>query len=284
MLGVLACGSRVSPATSESITEDTGTASADTGTASDTSADSSDGGEPMNDAPFPPSETVQCGDGWNDTVGGGALSPLGFPRACNPREHPDAADGYLCCSTDPATADGALPAYTDKGIPGSTPLYAGAANNAGAWGMCVHTEDIPMGSGLLDAAALNCPIPCDPTWDDGDVATVCGSGRVCCQTTELGAKDCVQQDGVWRPVVGVDIGQSNVVPATVWNNAAHDTHQDPNGTVCLASTGGVSTAEFAECIRHLTVADHRGFCMALGPGQVCPGAVESYVDACEAMN
>lgn len=256
-----------------------------TDTASDTDLGTSDASEPMNDAPFPPDELVGCAEGWNDTVGGGALSALGFPRACNPRLEPGVQDGYRCCSTDPATADGSLPAYTGKGTEGSPPLYADAANDAGTWGMCVRTSDIPPGSGLLAPAAQDCPIPCDPTWAADSVATVCGAGRVCCQTTELGANDCVQQDGVWRPVTGHDIGDASVVPPTVWNNVAHDTHQDPNGTVCLAFAGGdTSSAEFAECIRHLTVADRRGFCMALGPGQACPGAVESYVDACEAMN
>jgi hypothetical protein len=283
MLFLVACSSRVGTSASDSSQTDSD--SADTSSASNPTATASDSGPPMNDAPFPPDELIECGAGWDTTVGGGALSTLGFPRACNPRLQPDIIDGFLCCSTDPATADGTLPAYTGKGITGSPPLYAGEANGAGTWGMCVRTEDIPEGSGLLDAAAANCPVPCDPTWSDDDVSTVCGSGRVCCQTTELGANDCVQDNGVWRPVSGADIGVEGVVPPTNWNNVAHDTHQDPNGNVCLAYAGdNTASEEFLECIQTLSVANRRGYCMALGPGQACPGADPSYVDACEAKN
>lgn len=237
---------------------------------------------PVFDGPF-----VDCADlpAGGDTVAPGPSGALGFPeQACDPRTS-GSANGYRCCSSDPATADGQLPAYEGKGIEGSAPLYADAANGAGRWGMCVNTTDIPLGSGLLADDALNCPIACNPTWDDGDVASVCGAGRVCCQTIELGPKDCVQENGVWRAVTGADIGDQEVTPPTNWNNVAHDTHQDPNGAVCLAASGNdVTSPEFAECIRTLSVADQRGFCMALGPGQVCPADDPSYVDACEAMN
>lgn len=235
--------------------------------------------------PLPEGPFIDCADlpAGGETVAPGT-GPLGFPeQSCDPRTS-GTGNGYRCCSTDPATADGQIPAYQGKGIEGSTPLYADAANGAGRWGMCVRTEDIPTGSGLLEEA-LNCPIPCNPTWADDDITSVCGSGRVCCQTTAIGANDCVQDDGVWRPVTGADIGDQTIVPATNWSNAAHDTHQDPNGAVCLAASGGdVNSAAFAECIRHLSVADQRGYCMALGPGQGCPGEQPGYVDACEAMN
>jgi hypothetical protein len=160
--------------------------------------------------------------------------------------------------------------------------------------MCVRTKDIPVGSGLIDPAAANCPIPCNPTWSSGDIAAVCGSApnRVCCQTVELGDKDCVQEDGVWRPVTGADIGVKTVVPNTVWNNVAHDTHQDPNGTVCMAyaATTSDAAASFAECIRHLTVANQRGFCMSLQAGQVCPTNPDpppmgaGYISICDRKN
>src|SRR5262249_38605741 len=151
-----------------------------------------------------------------------------FPvPSCNPRESGE-ANGYKCCSTDPATADGALPAYEGKQIAGgSAPLYADAANDAGNQGACVRTMDIPTGSGLVSEAAFNCPIACNPTWASGDVEAVCGAGRVCCQVHELREKDCVQEDGVWRAVTGADIGESEVKPNTVWAEASHDTHQDP---------------------------------------------------------
>lgn len=228
---------------------------------------------------------VDCAEqDWGTTVGGGELGPLGFPvLGCNPRTSSDAT-GYTCCSTDPSTADGSLPAYEGKSIPGAAPLYADAANGAGTWGACVRTSDIPVGSGLLSTAASNCPIPCNPTWADDDVETVCGAGRVCCQVHELHDEDCVEEDGVWRPVTGADIGSVNVTPPTNWNEASHVTHQDPNGLVCLAFAGDQFGQDFAECVRHLTVADQRGFCMSLEPGQICPGAAPSYVDACEAKN
>jgi hypothetical protein len=204
---------------------------------------------------------------------------------CDPRQGDNCPDSHFCCSDDPSTADGALPAYVGKNIPGSsTPLYADTANRAGTSGMCVNTDDIPAGQGLLDPAAANCPIPCNPKWDAGDVAAVCGPARVCCQTVELEDKDCVQEDGVWRAVSGADIGDGDVVPATNWNNVAHATHQDPNGTVCAAVSGGAGTAAFAECITHLSVADQRGFCMGLQAGQQCPTTQPTYVNACAAKN
>ncbi len=215
---------------------------------------------------------------------------------CSPRQGDNCPETHFCCSDDPSTADGSLPAYTLKNISGgSTPLYADTANAAGTSGMCVRREDIPMGSGLLDPNALNCPIPCNPTWSAGSVGQVCGAGRVCCQTVELGDKDCVQEGGVWRPVTGADIGDKDVVPNTVWNGVAHDTHQDPNGTVCAAVSGGSDPTNeaFAECIKHLTVANQRGFCMSLGPGQVCPtdprpappnGMGAGYLSICDKKN
>lgn len=255
----------------------------DSGGTDPTDTDPTDTGSPNDDSSFPPGERVQCGDGWDTTIGGGTLSPLGFPRPCNPRDEPGVVDGYRCCSTDPATADGQLPKYADTNIDGSRPLYADAENAAGVWGLCVRIADTPPDSGLQNPAALDCPIPCDPTWASDAVDTVCGTERVCCQTTELGAKDCVRLNSVWRPVTGADIGAADVTPATDWSTAAHDTHQDPNATVC-AGIGDVGSTAYSACIRQLTAADRRGFCMALGPGQVCPGAAESYVDACESMN
>jgi hypothetical protein len=236
---------------------------------------------------------VDCAEqDWGPTVGGGELGPLGFPvMACNPRTSGEAF-GYQCCSTDPTTADGSLPAYEGKPVAdGSAAIYADAANGAGTWGMCVRTTDIPPGSGLLAAAANNCPIPCNPTWSDEDVTTVCGAGRVCCQTTELGENDCVQENGVWRAVTGEDIGNGGVVPTTNWNNAAHDTHQDPNGTVCAALASDPQSVEFRACIEGLSVANQRGFCMSLGAGQSCPadptpppGSGPGYRSVCDLMN
>lgn len=215
---------------------------------------------------------------------------------CDPRQGDNCPDTHTCCSDDPSTADGSLPQFMGKTpISGaSTPLYADLANTAGTSGMCVNTDSIPAGAGL--AAADNCPIPCNPRWSAADVSSVCGPGRMCCQTVELGDKDCVQEtdSGVWRPVTGADIctptanNPCPIVPATNWNNVAHATHQDPNGTVCAAVSGGAGTAKFAECIKHLTVADQRGFCMSDKDDQglplVCPTKQPTYVDACTAKN
>lgn len=208
---------------------------------------------------------------------------LGFPTyACNPRTSGN-ANGYRCCSTDPATANGELPAYEGKGITGSPPLYADASNDQGTWGMCVHVADIPVDSGLLTDEAMNCPIPCDPQWPDDDVSAVCGLSRACCQVLELQPKDCVQEDGVWRAVTGEDIGNAAITPMTVWTPTSHETHQDPNGVVCTQMFADFHE-DFAECVRHLGVANRRGYCLALEPGAQCPDRADDYVDACEAMN
>jgi hypothetical protein len=282
----LALACVISKPVGDADTETTTTASSSDPSNTDPGSSSADEstGEPDGD---PDPRYVDCAaQDWGPTVGGGELGPLDFPvTSCNPRTS-GSGFGYRCCSTDPATADGRLPSYQGHEVAdGSPPLYADLANDAGTWGQCVRTTDIPVGSGLSAPGADNCPIPCDPTWNDGDVAEVCGGGRVCCQTTALGAKDCVQEDGVWRAVHGDDIGSASVTPATNWNDASHDTHQDPNGTVCLAFAGGdVGSDAFRECIGSLSVADRRGFCMSLGGGQVCPGAAASYVDACEAKN
>jgi hypothetical protein len=259
----------------------------DSASSQSASASATDDGADADTGDEPGGQYVDCAtiSADDETIAGGELSPLGFPvLACNPRASGEAS--HKCCSSDPATADGQLPAYEGKGITGSEPLYAGAVNYAGTWGMCVNTTDIPAGFGLLEDAAENCPIPCNPTWSANDVANVCGAGRVCCQTIELGPKDCVQdEDGTWRAVRGTDIGSDLIEPRTNWNAVAHDTHQDPNGTVCLKyAKGDPATAEFQECIKYLNVADQRGFCMGLGPGQACAAAVPSYVDVCEAMN
>lgn len=204
---------------------------------------------------------------------------------CNPRQPDNCPDTHFCCSDDPATADGMLPAYAGKMIDGSTPIYSGNANRAGVSGMCVNRDEIPLGFGLMEPEAANCPIPCNPTWTGTQIRDVCGADRSCCQTVELQDKDCVLEDGVgWRPVTGADIGSTMVSPQTNWNAVAHATHQDPNGTVCLALNGGdKASAGFAECIRHLTVADQRGFCMGIG-GNLCPTEDPTYQDACEIKN
>ncbi len=183
---------------------------------------------------------------------------------------------------------GGLPFYTN--IPGTadgtTAYFSGANNGLGTKGMCVRTGDLPSGAGLFEATAANCPVPCNPTWEDSDKLAVCGEGRVCCQTVELEAEDCVQdEDGTWRPAVGTDIRGGR----TDWKPARHETHQDPNGQGCGTFANGVTDFEdpdsdFSQCLDQLTVADQRGFCMALQPTEVCPTDVEGYLNACELIN
>ena len=203
---------------------------------------------------------------------------------CNPRQSENCPETHTCCSDDPATVDGGLPAYEGKGIAGSEPLFSGAQNGAGTAGMCVRTDDIPAGSGLLEFAAANCPIPCNPSpaWSDADRNAVCGTNRVCCQTVELEPTDCVMgDDGVWRPVTGGDIPSR-----TNWGGDRHVTHQDPGGSTCLARAGGDQMSDvFLNCIAQLSVADQRGFCMALGAGQQCPTSpTAGYLSACDQIN
>jgi|GEM_PF-1413018 len=230
--------------------------------------------------PVPESGVVDCADFESGpTVGPGEAGPTGFPLTfCNPSSSGEGA--YKCCSDDPAALGGALPAYSGKNIVGDTPLFAGTNNARSTSGMCVKTDDIPQGGGLLEPQAANCPIPCNPTWAAEDIEAVCGVSRVCCQTRELDPLDCIADpDGGFRPVTGEDIGEG-----TDWNPGAHATHQDPAGIQCSAIANGDQTnSVFTDCVRELTVADQRGFCMALAPGQVCPTQDPGYVDACEAM-
>lgn len=210
---------------------------------------------------------------------------------CNPRQSDNCPDTHFCCSDDPAAVGGGLPFYTN--IPGTadggTAYFSGANNGLGTKGMCVRTEDLPSGAGLFEATAANCPVPCNPTWEDSDKLAVCGEGRVCCQTVELEAADCVQEDPddpqSWRPAVGTDIRGGR----TDWKPARHETHQDPNGQGCGTFANNVTDFEdpdsdFSQCLNRLTVADQRGFCMALQPSEVCPTDVEGYLNACELIN
>lgn len=235
---------------------------------------------PTGDVPEPGS-VVDCAD-YSDgpTVGPGEPGPLGFPEvSCNPRA--DGGGEYRCCSDDPAAVDGGLPVY--GGGAGASPYFADVNNGLGTSGMCVRTDDIPSGAGLQAPAAFNCPLPCNPTWDDADIGTVCGIDRVCCQTRELQPEDCIRdEDGTWRPVTGADI----VGGATRWATGEHATHQDPGGQGCstLSGSSDPSDPAFLACIEQLTVADQRGFCMALQPGQGCPGDTDDYLDACEQIN
>lgn len=213
---------------------------------------------------------------------------------CNPRQSDNCPSTHFCCSDDPAAVGGGLPAYQTASGAGSggTPYFSGLNNGLGTKGMCVRTSDLPSGAGLFEAAAANCPVPCNPTWDEGDKQTVCGADRVCCQTVEITVEDCIQDDpsdpASWRPATGADIRAGS----TRWEPARHETHQDPGGEGCATFTMTTDTTSavqdpdsaFSQCLNELTVADQRGFCMALQPGQACPTEIDGYLNACEQIN
>lgn len=52
----------------------------------------------------------------------------------------------------------------------------------------------------------------------------------------------------------------------------------------FAGSGDVTNGDFAACLEQLTVANQRGFCMALQPGQGCPGDAPGVLDVCEQIN
>jgi hypothetical protein len=270
------------PSTKEigGLPEDDGSSSAGVGETEMDPSTATIGESETGDAP-PVDGPVDCAtiDADADTVAGGPLGALGFPPPCSPRA--SGGGTWTCCSDDPAAQGGELPAYEGKGIDGTTPIFSGGNNAIGTSGLCVRTSDIPVGSGLLEPQAANCPIPCNPTWDAGSIATVCGGNRVCCQTQELQPEDCILDGDVWRPVTGEDIGNG-----TDWANNRHATHQDPGGVGCNVFAGGSGQGNpaWVDCIAQLTVADQRGYCMALQPGQACPAAVPGYLDACMQIN
>jgi hypothetical protein len=184
---------------------------------------------------------------------------------CSPATSPDCPEGETCCSDDPATTGGRLPNYftgknDDKyGIP----IFSGANNPLSSSGMCVAT------GGIDSPFANGCPVPCNPTWDDGRRAAICGDAK-CCPMQELDPiKDCVldPMTGKWRAVTGADIGAPPKL--TTWGNA-QTTNQDPFGAQCkvFATSGGtmpVDEAALADCYTQLSVANQRGFCY-----QDCP--------------
>lgn len=248
----------------------------ESGTGDGTATTSDSASASADETTTPPSGV--CGENDTELIGGGPPGFSGFPPPCNPQDEPG-INGYRCCSDDPAAVGGALPAYQGLGIAGGMPYFSEANNDLSSTGQCVRVADL-QGQGLLSGGVEGCPIPCNPTWSGAEVDAVCGPARVCCQTVELQPSDCVRDPvtGLWRPVTGDDIGE-----LTQWAPGDHQTHQDPNGASCLALAGSLGD-EFEDCVRQLTVADQRGYCMALGAGQLCPLVQPGYIDACEALN
>jgi len=246
------------------------------------SGDGSDGADTGDGATEGEVDCASLGAG-EPTVGPGPVGPLGYPtRHCNPRASGEGE--FKCCSDDPAAPNGVLPDYLGKTTNGETPIFSGESNERGTSGMCVRTDDIPAGAELLDPGAENCPTPCNPLWDAGSTATVCGEGRVCCQTRAMGEKDCVvdPDSGMWRPVTGKDYAPDGS-GLTFWTPQEHATHQDPGLQGCTQFALG-DQAVYTDCIDQLTVANQRGYCMSLAPGELCPAAEPDYIDACEQLN
>lgn len=204
---------------------------------------------------------------------------------CNPNLTRDGEE-HKCCSDDPATFDGGLPAYSGHNPNGGLPLFSGDSNNAGTSGVCVRTANVE--DPLTEFEASGCPVPCNPTWNAGEVEDVCGRGKVCCQTVQMDERDCIfdEEQQRWRAVTGLDIamfGPSGQI-ITDWSPSAHVTHQDPAGNRCAALTGvndnDSSNGAYRDCLLRLTVANQRGFCREAA--ECCVD--RNYRDVCEQMN
>ena len=198
---------------------------------------------------------------------GNQLSWASINFTCEPAgpEQPPCPDGYNCCSDDAAYV-------------GPFRLFSAEANERSYSGLCVNQYDIPEGSGLG-----KCPIPCNPRWPQDSIDEACGEVRVCCQTQELVEADCTFDEarGQWRPMDGRDAEAAFLAGVERWGDG---THQDPEFESCEAFAGSRDNPMFLECLRTLTVANQRGYCMTLRPGQPCPTEKDDYIDACGAMN
>ena len=213
------------------------------------------------------------------------------PGGTEPNCPQESGTEYQCCSDDPAALDLAdldafvTPNYQNRGGEG-TPIFSGGNNPLSKTGMCVKSGSVPPVAALIDMNAQGCPVPCNPTWDSGDVSAVCGTGQICCQTVELEQEDCVfDQDagngGCFRPVTGADISGG----LTMWAGTEHKTHQDPSGVSCgefvLGLPADLQEGVLQACYRRLSVANQRGFCLGVA---LCPLAQPTYRDICEQLN
>lgn len=225
---------------------------------------------------------------------------------CNPKSQGAACpEGFVCCSDDP---------YTDsQGLR----FFSGDNNNLSSSGMCIRDAVVASGTaGLLNG----CPVPCNPKWDPDKKEEVCGSSvtALCCQTTALEPEDCIFDVGLacFRPVNGTDTTEVNSCPkadlelrlqatgydaglarcSSTWSRSAHVTHQDPgvsSGSSACMILAAAGATTFDDCLRTLTVADQRGFCLTKSPSvQVCPTDLSDAekiaagipLDACTQMN
>ncbi len=179
---------------------------------------------------------------------------------CNPAQEQNCPKGYFCCSDDPSLQ------------------FHGMANGNSVSGMCVKEGIVGPGAGLPELP--KCPVPCDPSASADEIAMVCG-GAQCCQTAEVTERDCVldPDTNMWRPVTGGDVYKG----LTNWAPGAHDTHQDPGGTVCAALSGGQNTMEFRTCLEAIGTANRRGFCMGMCPPEN-PSVNPNYRSPCDCLN
>lgn len=215
------------------------------------------------------------------------------------------AANYSCCSDDPAALDLAnlddpvLPAYLGRQGSGA-PLFSADRNASSHSGVCVREGNVPPANALEEPAAKGCPTPCNPDWSTQELALICGPNTICCQTEEIEVSDCVLDPalgstGCWRPVHGGDVEGLGGLDATNWAESDHATLQDPGGFGCDDFVSGLSDTELSmagvspnevmsACVRRLSVANRRGFCMGGAGVNQCPYAQPSYRDACEQIN
>jgi hypothetical protein len=205
----------------------------------------------------------------------GALTTVGCPEPelqnpsfrCNPKAGGSCPDGEFCCSDDPATVGGKTPNYYKDGVNDATygvPLFSDLNNALSSQGMCVALGD------FSSPLVTGCPVPCNPKWDQGRIAEICGTAQ-CCQTQELDPnKDCVMVGGRWRAAKGEDV----LNKLSQWAGT-HTTNQDPFIEGCKVFAG-TDQPSLVDCVNQLGVADTRGFCYSLG----CP-CVE---DLCDMKN
>ena len=217
------------------------------------------------------------------------------------------SDVYQCCSDDPAAIDlddinaTVTPRYPSRTGGSGTPLFSGGNNPLSKSGMCVKVGSVPATGALAEIGAQGCPVPCNPTWSNSDISSICGAGTICCQTAEVQEEDCVldttvgTSGGCFRPATGNDIEGVGSQNLTNWGGTAHRTHQDPSGLNCqvfvqgvpsaILNDNGITAGEVLDaCYRKLTVANQRGFCLGGAGVNVCPLSQPTYRDACEQLN
>ena len=188
----------------------------------------------------------------------GEHTASGFQQPCHPNDYDGQPEDAACCSDDPATVGGLDPRYPllDMRGPGTaTPLFSDVNNEWAEFGTCVHNVELPR----VDPAG--CSTPCNPRWDAETVAAICGFG-LCVQHQAVSVDDCIEVDGVRRPVRG-----SDMVDPEDWIVERSGTRQDPELKRCRAyaaegATPAERDARLRQCVDALTVADQRGFCIA----------------------